>query len=685
MKKIIALVLILVVSTVLIQQRPFDKNIHESMFQSEKDTNWEYVKERLFDNKEFTNDESLFRGKPQKPFKFKGPILIDISGANKLDSLAVEEAIETIKTILPHKTIDYFSNYTGFSLDSITGRIEELDALGKSKEANIRNQIYNGRSLQEILEESTIRMNFRPTIVDSLKVLFKKTYLSDRSFFISRGNLFWDLSDSYKIVYSEHTKNIKFKFADTLSYKKRKQFVEYEFLRALCNITPRIKGNFSPTNYDKNIGVFQVSNYFPTISKLNKKDTFLLQKLYADDFLVQFKAYLYKFYPWQYAFSFLDKDLAVVKTWILLIIIGLVVLILSVSLFHKKKFKFSFLSYFFPALIIFSYLYILSFIHNYIFDIRAFPFQRSFTFLWFLGIVIASLVASLFLWGVEKNVIKEQLYFTYQLILKVICTIIALILPFILTVLIIYFIDGDLPKSSNFRELFVPLSVLLFLALGRGFLIYLNHYSDNLLKQKDVELSRLKQVNAEAEVRLLQSQINPHFLYNALNSIASLAPVDTVKTQKMAHSLSDLFKYTINRKGKKMSTVSDEITMVQNYLNIEKIRFGDRLQFTIEVDPELEKVEIPLFIIQPLVENAVKHGISKIEGDGEIALKIEKTTTGILIEVKDNGPYFPEGLVSGHGLQTVFDLLRLTYGDKATLNWQNTPKKSISVTITKNA
>ena len=149
----------------------------------------------------------------------------------------------------------------------------------------------------------------------------------------------------------------------------------------------------------------------------------------------------------------------------------------------------------------------------------------------------------------------------------------------------------------------------------------------------------------------------------------------------MAYSLSDLFKYTINRKGKKMSTVRDEVIMVKNYLDIEKIRFGDRLQFTIDVDTEIEKVEIPLFIIQPLVENAVKHGISKIEGEGNIALKIEKTTKGIVITVKDNGPHFPEGLVSGHGLQTVFDLLRLTYGDKATLNWQNTPEKSITVNI----
>ena len=390
---------------------------------------------------------------------------------------------------------------------------------------------------------------------------------------------------------------------------------------------------------------------------------------------------MYKHYPWQYAFSFLDKELAVLKTWFLLITIGIVVLILSMSLFHKKKFKYSFLSYFFPILIIYSYLANLSLTHQYILELNSIALQRGSISYLFFTVLIASLVSSLFLWGIEKNVIKKQFYFTFQLVFKVIFTMIAFIIPFIILVLIFYFSHGGFPERSKLTEFVVPLMVLFILALTRGFLLYLNHYSDNLIKEKDVELSRLKQVNAEAEVRLLQSQINPHFLYNALNSIASLALVDGEKTQKMTYSLSNLFKYTINRKEKKTSTIGDEIKMVQNYLDIEKIRFGDRLQFSIEVDKELEKVEIPLFIIQPLIENAIKHGISKIEGNGKIALKIEKREKEILITIIDNGPHFSEGLVNGHGLQTVYDLLYLSYGEKASLSWQNTPDKMIQIII----
>jgi sensor histidine kinase YesM len=223
--------------------------------------------------------------------------------------------------------------------------------------------------------------------------------------------------------------------------------------------------------------------------------------------------------------------------------------------------------------------------------------------------------------------------------------------------------------------------VLMSIATARTLIGFFIFKERNLLIENENKLSALRELKTQAELKSLQSQINPHFLYNALNSIATLAKKDGEKTEKMVLSLSDLFKYTINRKGKKNSTIKDEIEMVQNYLEIEQIRFGDRLQFNIEVPEELASVEIPMFIIQPLIENAVKHGISKNEGHGEIALKIEKSTDGITILVEDNGPDFPDGLVSGHGLQTVYDLLRLSYGEDASMRWSNEPEKGIFIKI----
>lgn len=256
------------------------------------------------------------------------------------------------------------------------------------------------------------------------------------------------------------------------------------------------------------------------------------------------------------------------------------------------------------------------------------------------------------------------------------------LLPFLCIVVAFLFAlrkKGDLQGGLFFMSnVFL---VLMSVASLRALISYFIFKERNIIIENDKKLANLRELKAKAELKSLQSQINPHFLYNSLNSIASLAPIDAQKTQKMAHSLSDLFKYSINRKGKKTSTILDEVTMVKTYLDIEKIRFGDRLQFRVEVDKALENMEIPLFLIQPLVENAVKHGISQNEGEGKIILKISKEKNEIHISVSDNGPDFPEGLVSGHGLQTVFDLLRLSFGDKASLNWTNTPEKIITITI----
>ena len=195
----------------------------------------------------------------------------------------------------------------------------------------------------------------------------------------------------------------------------------------------------------------------------------------------------------------------------------------------------------------------------------------------------------------------------------------------------------------------------------------------------------LKELQLATELNSLHAQINPHFLYNALNSIASLAHINANKTEEMALSLSDLFKYSINRKGEKLSTIKDEVEMVENYLKIEKIRFEDRLEFSVDVAPSLLEKKIPRYVLQPLIENAVKHGTSNIEGKGNIHLNITKNNNNLLISVGDNGPDFPDGLVSGHGLQSVYDLLRLSYGEQATMNWENSPKKKITISIRSNS
>ncbi|WOD45122.1 sensor histidine kinase [Hwangdonia lutea] len=415
---------------------------------------------------------------------------------------------------------------------------------------------------------------------------------------------------------------------------------------------------------------------------IGKFDKFLLQKVYADDFISQFEDYLYTHYPWQYAYSFLSKEKMKMLAISIVTALGIIVFILLFSFFQNRKFKHAYLSYLFPIVLIALHIINLKWIYEYLTILNS-PITWSGSIIFgFLFIGILAIISATLLYFLEKIFLKLRFNFSFQLLLKVVFTFAAFNLPLLV---FIFLVDSNIkPDNLDFLESYFPWFIIsIFLALGRGLLIYLNHISQSLVNEKDVELSRLKEANTQSELKLLQSHINPHFLYNALNSIAGLAYKSAEKTEKMALSLSNLFRYSINKKGQQMSTVKDEVLMVQNYLEIEKIRFGERLKFILEVDKTLENEAIPMYILQPLVENAIKHGVSQVRGEGLIVLEIKQEDDNLLIRVIDNGPDFSTGLVSGHGLQTVYDLLRLSYGDKATLHWENAPVKHISISIPK--
>ena len=154
-------------------------------------------------------------------------------------------------------------------------------------------------------------------------------------------------------------------------------------------------------------------------------------------------------------------------------------------------------------------------------------------------------------------------------------------------------------------------SIYLTAAIGIVYAVisYLDLERKRKFDEKELELSRLRELKAKAELDALHSKVNPHFLYNALNSIADLAITDGSKARKMTVALADLFRYSINYSNNNYSTVKEEVEMAEVYLQIEKIRFEDQLNYTINVDEELNHYLVPRFVLQPLVENAVKHGL----------------------------------------------------------------------------
>ncbi len=157
-------------------------------------------------------------------------------------------------------------------------------------------------------------------------------------------------------------------------------------------------------------------------------------------------------------------------------------------------------------------------------------------------------------------------------------------------------------------------------------------------KQKEeMEKSELALKNKEMQISLLKSQINPHFLFNTLNSISTLIASSKDQARKVITQLSDIFRYALDSHSGKMAKLSSEIDFIENYIRIQQVRFGDRLKFQKMVDSSCLNLSIPPMILQPLVENSVKYGIGPKEDGGTIHLIVKHLTGAVFFEVKDDG------------------------------------------------
>ncbi|MDQ6478551.1 histidine kinase [Dyadobacter sp. LHD-138] len=205
------------------------------------------------------------------------------------------------------------------------------------------------------------------------------------------------------------------------------------------------------------------------------------------------------------------------------------------------------------------------------------------------------------------------------------------------------------------------------------------------ISDQEYQLLNLEKLKTRAELDALQARINPHFLYNALNSIASLVHEDPDKAEEMTLLLSKLFRYTTGRKNRDyFDTIENELEMVQTYLQVEKVRFGERLQFDVEVtNPELKTLQVPKFILQPIVENAIKHGIAKLADQGKIIVRIYEENGWLHLCVHDNGPLFADTMGAGYGIRSIQEKLKLLYGEDARLELHNEPHKSVNISILK--
>jgi len=248
----------------------------------------------------------------------------------------------------------------------------------------------------------------------------------------------------------------------------------------------------------------------------------------------------------------------------------------------------------------------------------------------------------------------------------------------------VYYVDNGMKFDSKLHNYLV---YAYFNSICTGLIYTAVNYVEldrkRKLNEKELEVTKLLALKTKAELETLHSKINPHFLYNALNSIADLSITDGRKARKMTIALADLFRYSINHSDHNFSSVKDEVEMAEVYLQIEKIRFEDQLSYTMQVDPEARHFLVPRFILQPVVENAVKHGLKATGKMTEIDVDVKKVGEGLLLTVADNGPRFPEDLIPGYGVRSIYDKLDLLFPCQYEVYFSNEPKKQVAIHLHK--
>lgn len=200
-------------------------------------------------------------------------------------------------------------------------------------------------------------------------------------------------------------------------------------------------------------------------------------------------------------------------------------------------------------------------------------------------------------------------------------------------------------------------------------------------KQKKIKEVVAQKELVQAQLDALHAKINPHFLYNSLNTIAGLALVDAEKTRQMALALSRFFRYSINKEQTNLIPVSEEVEMIRTYLEIEKIRFSERLDYQIETDAASATFLLPRLLLQPLTENCIKHGWKGDTESIQIRISIRKDTDTLILSVKDNGAPFPAGFIPGYGLKSTYDKLDLLFPDRYKLEIVTDPEKEVRITL----
>ncbi|HSM63204.1 MAG TPA: histidine kinase [Gillisia sp.] len=292
---------------------------------------------------------------------------------------------------------------------------------------------------------------------------------------------------------------------------------------------------------------------------------------------------------------------------------------------------------------------------------------------WIIVVAFMSLIAI----STKRLIVKKVPWkniFLLHLLLSIFLGVIIRLVVILYSVL-----TGELSLSDlNWRENVtsfmhvIDLNFLIYFAMI--FIIYVYYYIDQI---REVEEKRglLEAQLLNTRMKMLTSQLQPHFLFNTLNSISSLVEIDAKLAKDTIADLSDFLREILYNSDAKFIPLHKELTVLEYFINIVNVRFSDHLKIEKEIDQDLLNIHIPAMILQPIVENSIKHGYSYDHTDLEIKLSILKQNGSILLKVENNGKQITENseelINSGVGLSNLKERLYNLYGDSHTFIMRN--------------
>ena len=241
-------------------------------------------------------------------------------------------------------------------------------------------------------------------------------------------------------------------------------------------------------------------------------------------------------------------------------------------------------------------------------------------------------------------------------------------------------------NAVTFAEVFRPLLMKSFLL---NLLIYwvivsvthaVGYYRQ--YREREVQTAELEKNLTQAKLQTLQMQLNPHFLFNTLHAISALMHKDVEAADRMMTRLSELLRTTLESDQAQEIPLRQELSFLERYLEIEQTRFGSRLKVQMDIAPETSDALVPNLLLQPIVENAIQHGIEPRAKGGQVAISARRVNDELILQVRDNGAGLANDSEDGVGLSNTRARLTQLYGKKQRLEMRNVESGGLAVTAT---